>query len=68
MIEVRHLDVRHFVIYATSSERLHNQMWLRRFDVFCYLSCLVAIIYVVNHKGFVSVYACRVVASCATVH
>ena len=35
MIELRHMDVRHFVIIwlSLSSKRLYNQMWLHRFDV-----------------------------------
>ena len=35
MIELRHMDVRHFFYYRVEqcSERLHNQMWLHRFDV-----------------------------------
>ena len=34
MIELRHLDVHHFVIEeCQSNEWLHNQMWLHWFDI-----------------------------------
>ena len=74
MIELRHLDVCHFVIEVSpSSERLHSQMLSHRFDIFSLSTiCLGAIICDINTMGFVSVYASRVcdalVASCATVH
>ena len=74
MIELRHVDVRHFVIY----ERRHLSngctiKW-RCIDLilFRYESCLAAIICDINTIGLVSEYAytCRVcdalVASCAT--
>ena len=40
---------------SPSSELLHNQMWLHRFDVIWNLSCLGAIICDVNTIGFVLV-------------
>ena len=74
MIELRHLDVRHFVIEECS--HLVNGCTTKRgcirLILFRYLSCLGAIICDINTVGFVSVYACIVcdalVASCATVH
>ena len=46
----------------SSSERLHNQMWLHRFDIISlsYLLCLVAIICEINTTQCDAVYACRV--------
>ena len=58
---------------SPSSERLHNQMRLHRFDIISLsVVCLGTIICDINTIGFVSVYAHRVcdtlIASCATVH
>ena len=62
MIELRHMDIR---------ERLHNLMWLHRFDVvsLSFMSGRNNMRY--KYYRFVSAYAYRVsdafVASCATV-
>ena len=47
MIELRHMDVRHFfdLRVSSSSERLHNQMRMHRLDVISQsIICLGAII------------------------
>ena len=74
MIELRHIDMYHFVI----EERTHlansctNKCGCIGLILFRHLSCLCAIICDINTIGFVSVYACSVcdtlVASCATAH
>ena len=77
MIEIRHLDVRHFVIQEC--RHLANgcnciQMWLQRFDVISLsiiMSCRNNMRY--NYSvGFVSVHTCKacdaLIASCAAVH
>ena len=74
MIELRHMDVCHFVIEEARHEA--NGCTIKCGCIglipFRYLSCLGAIIRDINTIGFVSVYACRVCdalfASCATIH
>ena len=66
MIELRHLDVRHFV----TEESRHIANGFTGLILFRYLSCAGALI--CDIIEFVSVHACRVcdalIASCATVH
>ena len=62
MIELRHMDVRHFVIIKCShlANDLLNQMGLHRFDIISLSIGSGAIIRNINTIGFASVYACRV--------
>ena len=74
MIELRHLDIRHFIIEGC--RHIANGCTAKcvciGFILFRYLPCLGAIICDINTIRFVSVYACSVcdalVSSCATVH
>ena len=61
MIELSHLDIRHFVILrvSPSRERLHSEMWMHRFHVISLsIICLGTLICDINTIGFVSVYRC----------
>ena len=74
MIEMRHLDVCHFVIqeYSHLANGCTTKCDCIGSMLYRYLSCLGAIICDINTIGFVSVHAFRVVgdlvACCATVH
>ena len=62
MIELRHMDARHFVIeecrhLANGCTNRCGCSWL---ILFRYLSCLGAILRAINTIGFVSVYPCRI--------
>ena len=69
MIQLPHMDIRHFLIIESSHLAKCSCIDLM---LFRYLSCLGAIICDINTIGFVSLNASRVcnalVASCATVH
>ena len=76
MIELCHLDVRHFLIKERECSHLLNGCTTKcgciGLILYRYLSRLGAIICDINTIEFVSVHACRMcnalVASCATVH
>ena len=74
MIELRHMDVRHFVIIKCShlATGCTINCGCIGLMLFRYLSCLSAIICYIMTIGFVSVCASKMcdalVASCATIH
>ena len=62
MIELRHLDVRHFVTEECSipANGCATKCGCLGLMLFHYLSCMGAIVCAINTIGFVSVYARRV--------